>query len=291
MLARLENAAASRPPGKTDNDKNAGQCNRLGDGTIAMRMRNKRVIVTAAASGMGAAACKLFAAQGASVAVVDIDHDRTEAVVDAIVTAGGKARGFLADLSEVEECRRVIGEAATWLEGLEAIWAHTGIPGPSQFEGMDLAEYRLAIDLNMTSAVICAAEAAPHIRRCGGGAMLFTASAAGLVGSMLSPIYSMAKFGVVGLTMSLAQRYAADRIRVNVVCPGPIDTAMLPSFIARAGEEANREENLRKVMGAVPMGRVGTPLEIAHAALWLLSDDASYVTGVALPVDGGYVCR
>lgn len=256
-----------------------------------MRLNGKRVIVTAAASGMGEAGCKLFAREGASVAVVDINADRTGAVVDAILTAGGKAKGFLADLSQAEECKRVIAESAAWLGGLDAIWAHAGIPGPATFEGMELADYRLAIDLNVTSAVICAGEAAPHIRRGGGGAMLFTASVAGLVGSPMSPIYSMAKFGIVGLTMSLAQRYAPDRIRVNAVCPGPIDTAMLPQFMGRPGEEANREENLRKLTAAVPLGRVGTPQEIAHAALWLLSDDASYVTGVALPVDGGYVCR
>lgn len=256
-----------------------------------MRMKDKLVIVTAAASGMGRAGSKLFAQEGATVAVVDIDPGRTQAVVDEIVTAGGKAKGFIADLSKTEECKRVVAESVDWLGGLDAIWAHAGIPGPSKFEEMDLQEYQLAVDLNMTSAVICAGEAAPHIRKRGGGSILFTSSVGGLVGSMMSPIYSMAKFGIVGLTMSLAQRYALDKIRVNAVCPGPTDTAMFPSFFARPGDEANKEENLKKLMAIVPLGRVAEPVEIAHGALWLLSDDASFVTGVALPIDGGYVCR
>ena len=91
--------------------------------------------------------------------------------------------------------------------------------------------------------------------------------------------------------MSMAQRFAADKIRVNAVCPGLTDTPMLPKFVNRNNDPALQEENARKLNAAVPMGRTAQPEEIAHAALWLLSDDASYVTGVALPVDGGYVCR
>ncbi|MDR5654856.1 SDR family NAD(P)-dependent oxidoreductase [Ruixingdingia sedimenti] len=254
-------------------------------------MKGKLAIVTAAASGMGRAGCVLFAEQGATVAVVDIDAARTQAVVDEITAAGGKAKGFVADLSKAEECTRVIDEAAAWLGGLDVLWAHAGTPGPSQYEGMDMGEYDFALDLNLTSAVACSAAAGPHIRKRGGGAILFTSSVGGLVGSMMSPVYSMAKFGIVGLTMSLAQRYAPDGIRVNAVCPGPVETAMLPHFFGRKGDEDKMEENRKRLMAVVPLGRTAQPVEIAHAAMWLLSDDASYVTGVALPVDGGYVCR
>lgn len=256
-----------------------------------MRLKDKRAIVTAAASGMGAAGCKLFAQEGATVAVVDIHPERTQAVVDEILAAGGKARGFIADLSRPEECGRVIREAADWLGGLDLLWAHAGTPGPAQFEEMEKADYDFTVNLNLTSAVQCAAAAGPLMRQRGGGSILFTSSVGGLVGSMMAPIYSMAKFGVIGLTMSLAQRYAADGIRVNAICPGPVDTPMLPLFFGRKGDEDKTEENRQKLMAIVPMGRAAQPIEIAHGALWLLSDDASFVTGIALPVDGGYTCR
>src|SRR6516225_1585907 len=128
-------------------------------------------------------------------------------------------------------------------------------------------------------------------RRRGGGSLVFTASVSGLVGSMFNPVYSAGKFAVVGLTKSLAQRFAADRVRVNVVCPGPIDTPMLPGFIGRSDDKEQMAENQKKLMAAVPLGRIGRPEEVAHAVLWLASDDASYVTGISLPVDGGYLAR
>lgn len=256
-----------------------------------MRLKDKLVIVTAGASGMGAAGCRLFAENGATVAVVDINAERTQAVVDDITAAGGKARGFLADLSKAEECKRVIAEAVDWLGGLDLLWAHAGTPGPSAYENMPMGEYDFALDLNLTSAVLTSGEAAPHIRKRGGGAILFTSSIGGLVGSTMSPVYSMAKFGIVGLTMSLAQRLAPDNIRVNAVCPGATDTPMMPSFFARPGDEDKLEENMKRVTSMIPLARLAQPGEIAHAALWLLSDDASYVTGVPLPVDGGFVCR
>ncbi len=256
-----------------------------------MRMKDKLAIVTAGASGMGAAGCRLFAENGATVAVVDINEERTQAVVDEITDAGGKAKGFIGNLADEADCKRVIAECVDWLGGLDVLWAHAGTPGPSKYEDMPMDEYNFAVDLNLTSAVICSGEAAPHIRKRGGGAILFTSSIGGLVGSTMSPVYSMAKFGIVGLTMSLAQRLAPDNIRVNAVCPGATDTPMMPSFFARPGDEDKLEENMKRVTGMIPLARLAQPKEIAHAAMWLLSDDASYVTGVPLPVDGGFVCR
>ncbi|MFT3720159.1 SDR family NAD(P)-dependent oxidoreductase [Pseudorhodoferax sp.] len=256
-----------------------------------MRLKNKLAIVTAGGSGMGRAGCELFAREGAKVAVVDYDKAKAEEVAAAITGNGGSAKAFVADLSQPEECRRVIAESAAWLGGVDLLWAHAGMPGTAKVEGIDMDEYRASIDLNMTSALISAAEVAPHMRQRGGGAIVFTSSIGGLVGSMHSPVYSMAKFGVVGLTMSLAQRFAADGIRVNAVCPGPIDTPMLPKFFGRADDHQDAEANRARLMAIVPMGRAGRPEEVAHAALWLLSDDASFVTGVPLPVDGGYLTR
>jgi NAD(P)-dependent dehydrogenase (short-subunit alcohol dehydrogenase family) len=158
-------------------------------------------------------------------------------------------------------------------------------------EGLDLVEYDKAMALNVRSGLLSTGAAVKYMREAGGGSILFTASVSGLVGSMMAPVYSGAKFAVVGMAMSLAQRFAADNIRVNALCPGLTDTPMLPKFVNRNNDPSVQEENTRKLNAAIPMGRPGRPEELAHAALWLLSDDASYVTGVALPVDGGYVCR
>ncbi len=120
--------------------------------------------------------------------------------------------------------------------------------------------------------------------------MLYTASTSGLVGSAFSPVYSMAKFGVVGFVRSLAKRLAPDRIRVNAICPGPIDTPMLRVFVARPDQQGTQTQDKEALVAARgrqnPMGRTGKPEEIANAALFLISDEASFVSGAALPVDG-----
>lgn len=253
-----------------------------------MRLKGKLAVITAAASGMGKAGVELFVREGATVAAVDINEG---ALNDLAGSLGSAVIPVVADLSTVEGVKASIAAAAERLGGIDVLWAHAGIPGPASVEGMDIEQYELAIALNLTSAVVAAGEVAKHMRARGGGSLIFTASVSGLVGSMFSPVYSAAKFGVVGLTKSLAQRFAPDGIRVNVVCPGPIDTPMLPGFVARGDDKAQAAENEKKLLGAIPLGRVGKPAEVAHAGLWLASDDSSYVTGVALPVDGGFLSR
>ncbi|NMO01625.1 SDR family oxidoreductase [Gordonia sp. TBRC 11910] len=256
-----------------------------------MRLNEKLAIVTAGGSGMGRAGCELFAKEGATVAVVDINEENIAATVDAITSDGGKAKGFKANLADVDDTKRVIAESTDWLGGLDLLWSHAGTTGPSAFEDLPMKDYEFAMDLNVRSSVVCASESIQHMRRRGGGSIVFTSSMGGLVGSTMSPTYSVTKFGIVGLTMSLAQRYALEKIRVNAVCPGPIETPMMPSFFSRPGDEAKAEDNLKRVMGLVPMGRVAQPIEVAYAVLFLLSDEASFITGVPLPVDGGVVCR
>ena len=147
------------------------------------------------------------------------------------------------------------------------------------------------MDLNVRTVLVTTEAAIPELRARGGGALLYTASTSGLVGSQFSPVYNIAKFGIVGLVRGLAKRYARENIRANAVCTGPTDTPMLRVFVARPDSQMPPDETpeslVQKRGGQVPMGRFARPEEVANAALFLVSDEAAYITGVALPVDGG----
>jgi NAD(P)-dependent dehydrogenase (short-subunit alcohol dehydrogenase family) len=230
-----------------------------------MRLSGKLAVITAAASGMGRAGVEHFVREGARVAAVDINAEALAALVSDL-GPNGEVVPVQADLSTESGARGSINQAA------EALG-------------------ELAMKLNVTSAVLAAGEVAKHMRQRGGGSLLFTSSVSGLVGSMMSPVYSTAKFAVVGLGKSLALSLAPDRIRVNVLCPGLTETPMMNGFIGRSGDPAEREANGQKYLTAIPLGRFGHAKDVAQAALWLASDESEYVTGVALPVDGGYTCR
>lgn len=256
-----------------------------------MRLEGKIGIVTAAGSGMGRAGAIRFALEGASVAVVDVDGASVDAVVREIVASGGKAIGIATDLREDANARRIVRETANAFGGLDFVWNHLGHPGPASVEGLDMADFALAVDLNLRSQIVTTEAALPEIKARGGGSLLYTASTSGLQGSTFSPVYSAVKFGVVGFARALAKRVAKDGVRANVICPGATDTPMLRVFVARPDQQSTQgrdpEELVRQRAGVNPMGRPARPEEIANAALFLISDEASFITGVALPVDGG----
>jgi NAD(P)-dependent dehydrogenase (short-subunit alcohol dehydrogenase family) len=256
-----------------------------------MRLAGKIGIVTAAASGMGRAGALRFAIEGAAVAVVDIDEAGAGDVADSIGRSGGRAIALAGDLRDDAFARDIVRRTAREWGGLDFVWNHVGHPGPASVEGIDWKDYELAMDLNLRTVLVTTEAAIPELRARGGGALLFTASTSGLVGSQFSPVYNIAKFGVVGLVHGLAKRYAHERIRVNAVCPGPVDTPMLRVFVARPDSQLPSGETPESLVlkrgGQVPMGRPARPEEVANAALFLISDEASYITGIALPVDGG----
>jgi NAD(P)-dependent dehydrogenase (short-subunit alcohol dehydrogenase family) len=255
-----------------------------------MRLEGKIGIVTAAASGMGRAGALRFACEGAAVGVVDIDKSGVDAVVSEITAAGGQALALVGDLRQDDFARAIVRRTASRFGGLDFAWNHVGHPGPASVEGIDMADFEIAIGLNLRTVLLTTEAAIPEMRARGGGALLYTASTSGIVGSAFSPVYSMAKFGVVGFVRSLAKRLAPENIRVNAVCPGPIDTPMLRVFVARPDQQRTQgqdKEALVQTRGRQnPMGRTGKPEEIANAALFLISDEASFVSGAALPVDG-----
>ncbi len=259
-----------------------------------MRMQGKIGLVTAAASGMGREGALRFAKEGAVVGVADIDEAGVAAVVNEIKAAGGKAHGIVADLTKDAESRRIVSETARTFGGLDFIWNHVGHPGPAAFEDLDLKEWDNAVNLNLRTVLVTTEAAIPEMRARGGGSLLYTASTSGISGSQFSPVYSAVKHGVVGLVRGLAKRYAKEKIRVNAICPGPIDTPMLRVFVARPDQQStmgmDKEELVKKRAYQTPMGRPGQAVEVANAALFLLSDEASFVTGAYLAVDGGATC-
>jgi len=251
-------------------------------------------LVTAAGSGMGRASAERFAQEGATVVVVDLDRDAAERTVSEIEQAGGKAIAEVCDVANVEQLRGVFNRVEQKFGILHVLFNHAGIPGAAGLEDVSEADWHHAIDVNMKSAWFGTALGIPLLRRADGkGSIIYTASTSGLVGSTMSPLYSMAKGGIVNFARGAALALAKDRIRANVICPGPIDTPMLPQFFGRTPEQmAQAKENMAEFMAAaVPMARAGDPTEIAGAALFLASDLSSYVTGIALPVDGGYTAR
>jgi NAD(P)-dependent dehydrogenase (short-subunit alcohol dehydrogenase family) len=256
-----------------------------------MRLQGKLAAITAGASGMGRAASLKFAKEGAKVAIIDINEAAAVEVKKQIEAAGGTAYAIRADLTNAQECRGSVANAAEKLGGLDIFWAHAGIPGTDVVEDIDLAEYDLSMNLNVRSCYLTVGEAVKHIRKRGGGSVILTASISGIVGSQLSPLYSAGKFGVVGLGKSLSLRYGPEQIRVNVICPGLTETPMLRGFMGRNASDDQAAETQKRFVGMIPMGRVASADDIANLALFLGSDEAAYITGQAIAVDGGFTAK
>jgi NAD(P)-dependent dehydrogenase (short-subunit alcohol dehydrogenase family) len=260
-----------------------------------MRLKNKIGLVTGAASGMGRAGALLFAREGASVGVVDRDADGAYKVVEQIRAQGGTAHAVVCDLRTEQGATSAVSETVAKFGALDFVWNHVGHPGPARVEGLAQADFDIAVDLNLRSVIITTAAAIPQFRARGGGALLYTASTAGLVGSPYSPVYSAMKHAVIGFMKAVALRLATENIRANAVCPGPIDTPMLPVFGNRPDQPGGRADVSDAAMAqrklVVPLQRFGTPEEVANAALFLLSDEASFITGATLAVDGGITAK
>lgn len=254
------------------------------------RLDNKVAIITAAGSGMGRASAILFAQEGAKVIVDDIDPVKGQKVVDEIKKAKGEATFAKADVTKVVDMKMLVEVALKNYGKLDIVFNHAGGPGPFGIDEVSESDWQRCVDLNMKGAFFLTKFAVPEMRKVGGGSILFTSSILGIVGSPSSPAYCMVKGGIVNLTRGLAVLLARDNIRVNCICPGGIMTPMTPEFLPVKTQE-EKQAILKKWADTLPLHRWGEPEEFAAAALFLVSSEASWVTGAVLPVDAGYTAQ
>lgn len=245
-----------------------------------MRMHDKVALVTGAGSGIGRATALRLAAEGAAVACVDLAADGARETVRMIEAAGGQAVALEADVTDERVCARMVEESLARFRRLTTLVNSAGVRGERPDAAPPPPEWRRVLDANLTGTYLASRAALPALSASGAGAITNLASIFGLVGGSLSPAYAASKGGVVILTRQMALQWAPS-VRVNCVCPGVIETPMTAPLLA---DPAWRDAMVAKH----PLKRFGRPEEVAAAILYLSSDEAAFVTGVALAVDGGY---
>lgn len=253
---------------------------------MSARLQGKIAIVTGAASGMGAAAAELFAENGAKVVVVDLPR---EGHADAVARMD-KGRGNIifvpGDVSSRADTENFVAVTLDTFGQVDIIFNNAGYYLKKQIEDTTDDEYDRLMDVNMRALYLSSSIVIPVMKKQGGGVVLSTSSNAGLVGRPNGPIYGAAKGAVIALTKALAIANGPFGIRVNCICPGSMFTPMFQTGLAAV---ADPEDTIRRVSNTVALRRLGTAEDVAQAALFLASDESSYITGVALPVDGGRV--
>jgi len=250
------------------------------------RLDGRVALITGGASGIGAAAARLFSAEGAAVAVVDRDGDGAARLVE-ILGGDGPALAVAADVTDREAVEDATARTVATFGRLDVVYNNAGAPaGFGPVGDLAPADWNLCLAVNATGTLFCTQAALPHLRAAGGGSIVNQSSVAALVGIPGLAAYSAAKGAVVALTRTLAVELAPDGIRVNAICAGTVDTPMARPLLAARGQ-GDVELGARLTAERYPIGRIGTPEEIARAALFLASDESSFVTGAVLTADGG----
>lgn len=247
---------------------------------------DKVALVTGAAAGIGRATALAFAEAGAKVVVADVTEEGGRETVEAIKNQGGEAIFVKTDVSDEKAVKALIDQAVKTFGGLDYAFNNAGIEGesaPTAEAGLE--NFQNVMNINVLGVWLCMKYQLPEMLKQGGGAIVNTASVAGLLGSPNLPFYVASKHAVIGLSKNAALEYGTQNIRVNALCPGVIRTKMIDRIL-ESGEQTKEA-----FLAAIPVQRMGKPEEVAQTVLWLCSDAASYVTGHSMTVDGGYAIQ
>jgi len=250
---------------------------------FAGRVAGKVALITGAASGIGRASALLFGREGAAIALADLNADAGRRVADELTQSGSRAFFEPVDVTRTADCKRLVERAIREFSRIDILFNNAGIIRRATVLDLSEEDWDRVMAVNVKSIYLLSREVIPHMQTAGGGTIINTASGWGLAGGAKAAVYCASKGAVVLLTKAMAIDHG-PHIRVNCICPGDTDTGMLREEAQQLGEDSSRflAESAKR-----PLGRVGTPEEIAQAALYLASDASSFVTGTALVVDGG----
>jgi NAD(P)-dependent dehydrogenase (short-subunit alcohol dehydrogenase family) len=247
------------------------------------RLHDKVALITGAGGGIGRVAAELFAAEGASVMVADANLEGATATAEAITAAGGKAAVAVVDVSDGAQVRNMIAAAVEAFGGIDILYNNAGVLPSDDGGTLDTPEdtWDRVMQVNLKGVWLCCKHGIPALIDRGGGSIINVASLVALMGSAVAQIaYTASKGGVLSMTREMAVEYARQNIRINALCPGPIQTPLMAELLSDPERRARR-------LVHVPIGRFGQAEEVAKAALFLASDDSSLMTGASLVVDGG----
>ena len=246
------------------------------------RLHGKSAIITGAANGIGRATAMRFAAEGARVTLNDVNQAALDRLAAELTAAGGTAQAVAGDVSNTEDVRRLVAEAVAAFGRVDILVANAGIIPEAGLPSATAELWDRTMAVNARGMFLCCKHAAAEMLKGGGGAIVCLSSVSGIVGQKAQVIYGPAKFAASGITKHLAVELAGQGIRVNAVAPGTINTTAVAAM---------DPEGIKAGIARHPMGRIGEPSEVAAAILFLASDDASFITGAILPVDGGFLAQ